>query len=198
MVWDRKLMQKKAKWPCTIQERSGKDDIPILQSHYIAIFSSIQLKRKLLRTPLCWATFSISYWSQTKHLLLLHADLGNHRGSNCSNPGQWGGVVHVWSSHAILTCCWWLLHACVAFHVFFLNKALCSGGLGVKQLVCWDLAIFAYKSWQMSGVQKLPSGPCIHILKGTYLQPPQCHSLWLPFLDAEEKSGETMSFWMEL
>ena len=115
MVWDRKLMQKKPKWPCTIQERSGKDDIPILQSHYIAIFSSIQLKRKLLRTPLCWATFSISYWSQTKHLLLLHADLGNHRGSNCSNPGQWGGVVHVWSSHAILTCCWWLhrKNACV-------------------------------------------------------------------------------------
>ena len=58
---------------------------------------------------------------------------------------------------------------------------------GVKQLVCWDSealknTIFAYKSW----------------LKETYLQPPQCHSLWLPFLDAEEKKGgETMSFWME-
>lgn len=190
MVWDRKLMQKKPKWPCTIQERSGKDDIPILQSHYIAIFSSIQLKRKLLRTPLCWATFSISYWSQTKHLLLLHADLGNHRGSNCSNPGQWGGVVHVWSSHAILTCCWWLhrKNACVAFHVFFVLFFLRPFA---RWCVVWSnwyveirrhlYTIFAYKSW----------------LKETYLQPPQCHSLWLPFLDAEKKGGETMCFWME-
>lgn len=174
MVWDRKLMQKKKnKWPCAIQERSGKNDIPILQSHYIAIFSSIQLKRKLLRTPLCWATFSISYWSQTKHLLLLHADLGNHRGSNCSNPGQWGGVVHVWSSHAILTCCWWASP----------EKRMCLVWSNWYAEIPRHLyTIFAYKSW----------------LKETYLQPPQCHSLWLPFLDAEEKKGgETMSFWME-